>query len=135
MIGLAAKTKNIERGVAVDIETRRKKQQALMVQLVERKVRSRAKQLYETRGQEEGQALQDWFQAESEVLGNSILAPLYRRLRTGSYDTQQDQSSQDRTSQNSGTGAKLTQLSQLRTFFGFFALIFVVRPCVFIVAL
>jgi hypothetical protein len=29
----------------------------------------------------------------------------------------------------------LTQLSQLRTFFGFFALIFVVRPCVFIVAL
>lgn len=66
----------------VDFETRRKKQQALMVQLVERKVRSRAKQLYETRGQEEGQALQDWFQAESEVLGNSILAPLYRRMRT-----------------------------------------------------
>ena len=30
---------------------------------------------------------------------------------------------------------KLAQLSQLRTFFGFFALIFVVRPCVFIVAL
>jgi hypothetical protein len=29
----------------------------------------------------------------------------------------------------------LTQLSQLRTFFGFFALIFVVKPCVFIVAL
>lgn len=89
----------------MDIETRRKKQQALMVQLVERKVRSRAKQLYETRGQEEGQALQDWFQAESEVLGNSILAPLYRRLRTGSYDTQQGPSSQDRTSQDSGTGA------------------------------
>jgi len=70
----------------VDIETRRKKQQALMVQLVERKVRSRAKQLYETRGQEDGQALQDWFQAESEVLDNSILAPLYRRLRTGERD-------------------------------------------------
>jgi hypothetical protein len=29
----------------------------------------------------------------------------------------------------------LAQLSQLRTFFGFFALIFVVKPCVFIVAL
>jgi hypothetical protein len=29
----------------------------------------------------------------------------------------------------------LSQLSQLRTFFGFFALIFVVKPCVFIVAL
>jgi hypothetical protein len=75
--------------VAVDIETRRKKQQALMVQLVERKVRSRAKQLYETRGQGDGQALQDWFQAESEVLENSILAPLYRRLRTGERDVQQ----------------------------------------------
>ena len=67
----------------MDIETRRKKQQALMIQLVERKVRSRAKQLYEGRGQVEGQDLQDWFQAESEILENSILAPLYRRSRTG----------------------------------------------------
>jgi hypothetical protein len=66
----------------VDSNTRRKKQQTLMVNLVERKVRSRARQLYNTRGQEEGQALQDWVQAESEVLGNSILAPLYRRLKT-----------------------------------------------------
>lgn len=66
----------------MDIETRRKKQQALMVRMVERKVRSRAQQLYETRGQEEGQELQDWFQAESEILENSILAPLYRRAKT-----------------------------------------------------
>jgi len=66
----------------LDIETRRKKQQALMVRMVERKVRSRAQQLYETRGQEEGQELQDWFQAETEVLENSILAPLYRRVKT-----------------------------------------------------
>ena len=66
----------------MDIETRRKKQQALMVRMVERKVRSRAQQLYETRGQEEGRELQDWFQAESEVLENSILAPLYRRVKT-----------------------------------------------------
>ena len=66
----------------MDIETRRKKQRALMAELVERKVRSRAKQLYETRGQDEGQDLKDWFQAESEVLGTSILAPLYRRLRS-----------------------------------------------------
>ena len=65
----------------MDIETRGKKQQALMVRMVERKVRSRAQQLFETRGQEEGQDLQDWFQAESEVLENSILAPLYRRMR------------------------------------------------------
>lgn len=87
MIDVVGKRKNRTRNT-VDFETRRKKQQALMVQLVERKVRSRAKQLYETRGQEEGQALQDWFQAESEVLDKSILAPLYRRLRTGSHDTQ-----------------------------------------------
>lgn len=66
----------------MDNETRRKKQQKLMVQMVERKVRSRAQQLYETRGQTEGRELQDWFQAESEVLENSILAPLYKRLRT-----------------------------------------------------
>jgi hypothetical protein len=66
----------------VDIETRRQKQQKLMVQLVERKVRSRAEQIYNERGQGEGRALEDWVQAESEVLENSILAPLYRRLRT-----------------------------------------------------
>ena len=63
-----------------------------MVNLVERKVRSRAKQLYETRGQEEGQALQDWFQAESEVLGNSILAPLYRRMRSNNQEAQENKS-------------------------------------------
>jgi hypothetical protein len=65
----------------VDIETRRKKQQALMVQMVERKVRSRAQQLYETGGQIPGRELQNWFQAESEVLKNSVLAPLYRRMK------------------------------------------------------
>lgn len=65
----------------MDLKTRRQKQQKLMMDLVERKVRSRARQLYETRGQQEGHALQDWVQAESEVLGKSILAPLYRRLR------------------------------------------------------
>lgn len=52
-----------------------------MMKMVERKVRSRAQQLYETRGQGEGQDLQDWFQAESEVLENSSLASLYRRMK------------------------------------------------------
>jgi hypothetical protein len=65
----------------VDIETRRKKQQALMVQMVERKVRSRAQQLYESRGQGEGQDLQDWFQAESEVLEKNVIGSLYRRVK------------------------------------------------------
>jgi Protein of unknown function (DUF2934) len=67
-----------------------------MVHLVERKVRSRARQLYETRGQEEGQDLKDWFQAESEVLGKSILAPLYRRLRTDHQDSQGMDAAADR---------------------------------------
>src|SRR5277367_1614423 len=99
MIEVAEKTHTADTGVVVDIETRRKKQQALMVQLVERKVRSRAKQLYETRGQEEGQALQDWFQAELEVLENSAVAPLYRRLRTGDHDMQENPSPQEFRSQ------------------------------------
>jgi hypothetical protein len=76
----------------VDSETRRKKQQALMVRMVERKVRSRAQQLYETRGQVEGQELQDWYQAEMEVLENSAVAPLYRRMRTPDSDTSQTSS-------------------------------------------
>jgi hypothetical protein len=80
-------------GAAVDIETRRQKQQALMVKLVERKVRSRAKQLYQTRGEVEGHALQDWVQAESEVLGNTVVAPLYRRLRTESQGSEEVETS------------------------------------------
>ena len=70
----------------MDIKTRREKQQKLMVRMVERKVRSRAQQLYETRGQADGHALEDWVRAESEVLGNSILAPLYRRLKSENQD-------------------------------------------------
>ena len=66
----------------MDSDTRRQKHQALMAELVEKKVRNRARQLYDKRGKIEGHALQDWVQAESEVLENSILAPLYRRLRT-----------------------------------------------------
>ena len=72
----------------MDIETRRKKQQTLMVQMVERRVRSRAQQLYESRGQAEGQDLQDWFQAESEVLENSIVATLYRRFKNAGQATE-----------------------------------------------
>ncbi len=70
----------------MDIETRRQKQQELMVQMVERRVRSRAQQLYESRGQTDGLELQDWFQAESEVIQNTILGPLYRRLRGASLE-------------------------------------------------
>jgi hypothetical protein len=63
----------------VDSDTRRQKQQALITELLERKIRLHAQQLYDKRGQTEGFALQDWIEAESQVLENSILAPLYRR--------------------------------------------------------
>ncbi len=66
-----------------------------MVRMVERKVRSRAKQLYESRGQGEGQELQDWFQAESEVLENSSVAPLYRRLKMPAQDSDPNEGSQE----------------------------------------
>ncbi len=68
----------------MDNDTRRQKQQALITELLERKIRLHAQQLYDERGQVEGLALQDWVQAESEVLGKSILAPLYRRTREDS---------------------------------------------------
>lgn len=68
----------------MDINTRRKKQQALMTELLERKIRLHAQHLYDQRGQQEGQALNDWVEAESRVLENSILAPLYRKSRESS---------------------------------------------------
>jgi hypothetical protein len=65
----------------VDSETRKKKQQALMTELLERKIRLHAQHIYDTRGPSEGHALQDWVQAETKVLENSILAPLYRKSK------------------------------------------------------
>jgi hypothetical protein len=68
-------------GVIVDSDTRRKKQQALMTEALERKIRLHAQHLYDERGEREGSALEDWVQAESQVLENSILGPLYRRSK------------------------------------------------------
>jgi hypothetical protein len=59
----------------------RSKRQALLAELVERKIRMRAEQIYAQRGDSEGSALGDWVQAEAEVMGNSALAPLYWRTR------------------------------------------------------
>ena len=72
----------------MDNDTRRQKQQALITELLERKIRLHAQRLYDKRGQAEGFALQDWVQAETAVLENSSLALLYRRLRSdaGSSD-------------------------------------------------
>jgi hypothetical protein len=50
-----------------------------MLGLLERKIRLRAGQLYNERGQAEGRELEDWVRAESEVLRSSILAPLWNK--------------------------------------------------------
>jgi hypothetical protein len=52
-----------------------------MTKLLERKIRLHAQHLYDQRGRQEGLALQDWVEAETRVLQNSILAPLYRKTR------------------------------------------------------
>ena len=62
---------------AVDSITRTRERQKLLVELLARKIRLRADQLYNERGRVEGLALEDWVRAESEVLKSSILAPLW----------------------------------------------------------
>ena len=57
--------------------------QRLMLDLIERKIRLRAHQLYEERRDATGSALSDWLQAEAEALNTSILAPIYWRSRQG----------------------------------------------------
>ena len=61
----------------MDSEELTREPKKLMVNMVERKIRLRARQLYEERGMTDGKALEDWVKAESEVLKSSILAPLW----------------------------------------------------------
>jgi hypothetical protein len=61
----------------VNNEKLMRERQKLMIGMLEKKIRLRARQYYEERGQAEGQALDDWIKAESEVLNSSILAPLW----------------------------------------------------------
>ena len=73
----------------MDSETRTRERQKLMITMLEKKIRLRARQLYDERGQVEGGALDDWAKAESEVLKTSILAPLWNaRLDSQSKDLQ-----------------------------------------------
>jgi hypothetical protein len=69
-------------GAVLDSDTRRKKQQQLMTELLERKIRLHAQHIYDQRGQAEGMALQDWVEAETAVLENTPLAPVYRRTKS-----------------------------------------------------
>ena len=63
----------------MDRTTVNREREKLMVELLDRKIRMRAQQLYDERGQGDGQDLDDWVKAESEVLKTSILAPLWNR--------------------------------------------------------
>ncbi len=65
--------------LVVDSVTRTRERQKLMLELLERKVRLRARQLYDERGQVEGREVEDWVKAESEILKSSILAPLWNK--------------------------------------------------------
>ena len=56
-------------------ETRR-----LLREVLERKIAARAYELYVARGGAEGAALDDWLQAERDVLGQSIKAPLFKHV-------------------------------------------------------
>jgi hypothetical protein len=53
----------------------------LLLELIERKIAIRAYELYQARRDARGSALEDWLQAEDEVLGQSISAPLYHRRK------------------------------------------------------
>jgi hypothetical protein len=53
-----------------------------MSDLLERKIRLHAQHLYDQRGAAEGNALQDWVEAESRVLENTTLATFYRKTRS-----------------------------------------------------
>lgn len=58
---------------------------ALLQQFVERKIQFRAYEMYEQRGRADGRALDDWLQAEDEILGQSISTPLYQRRRPDAH--------------------------------------------------
>jgi Protein of unknown function (DUF2934) len=48
-----------------------------MIGMLEKKIRLRARRLYEERGRVDGRALEDWLKAEAETLKSSILRPLW----------------------------------------------------------
>jgi hypothetical protein len=77
----------------VDSVTRNTERRKLMLEMLERKVRLRAQQLYDERGQAEGQALEDWVKAESEVMKSSILAPLWNARENDELRQQSDEES------------------------------------------
>lgn len=68
----------------MDSVTRNRERQKLMLELLERKIRLRARQIYEQRGRTEGRELDDWVRAESEIVKSSILGPLWNKRQENS---------------------------------------------------
>lgn len=89
----------------MDIHTRRQKQQALMSDLLERKIRLHAQHLYDQRGHSEGNALQDWVEAESRVLENNILATFYRKTRSEGQNSEEGENQQFAVADSAASGA------------------------------
>jgi hypothetical protein len=52
------------------------------LELIERKIELRAYELFQMRRNTGGSALEDWLRAEDEILGQSISAPFYRRIKS-----------------------------------------------------
>ena len=75
-----------------------------MRRMAERKLRSRAQELYESRGQTDGHELEDWFQAEAEMLKDNRLAPLYRHLRESDQDAEHSREPSDEEAVSCETG-------------------------------
>ncbi|HZZ15186.1 MAG TPA: DUF2934 domain-containing protein [Candidatus Sulfotelmatobacter sp.] len=73
-----------------------------MSDLLERKIRLHAQHLYDQRGPAEGNALQDWVEAESRVLENTTLATFYRKTRSeGRSDSNEESENQQFAAANS----------------------------------
>ena len=56
------------------------------LELTDDVIRARAHQLYEERGCEDGHALDDWLQAEAEILGKKSMQPTQRTRRAGAHE-------------------------------------------------
>ncbi|HVI10449.1 MAG TPA: DUF2934 domain-containing protein [Candidatus Binatia bacterium] len=65
-----------------------KKRRELIASVIERKIRVRARELYDARAEEASTALEDWVRAESEILSGNVLAGAYRKER-GNFDASQ----------------------------------------------
>jgi hypothetical protein len=64
-----------------DVEYLRK----LVLENIERKIAVRAYEIFHSRENAEGSALDDWLRAEEEIFGQSISAPLYLRNEARPY--------------------------------------------------